>query len=88
MKIIDDILKINNKFSLKRVLVAITFPITMALGIFIVISDKYLDVKTVNIYAIQVFNSLLLFISVLVGVNAYAKKIEFKTENNKSKEDE
>jgi hypothetical protein len=42
----------------------------------------------VNIYAIQVFNSLLLFISVLVGVNAYAKKIEFKTENNKSKENE
>jgi hypothetical protein len=82
MKIIDDILKINNKFSLKRVLVAITFPVTMALGIFIVISDKYLDVKTVNIYAIQVFNSLLLFISVLVGVNAYSKKAELKTIEN------
>jgi len=82
MKLIKDTLQIRGKYSMKRMLVAVTFPLTMAIGIFIVISDKYLGLKVVNSYAIQVFNSLLLFISVLVGINAYSKKAELKTLEN------
>jgi len=55
---------------------------TTSAGKFIVISDKYLGVKVVNPYAIDVFRALLMFISVLVGINAYAKKAELKTIEN------
>jgi len=82
MKFIDDTLKIRGKYSMKRVLVSVTFPITMLIGLFIVISDRLLELKTVNVYAIQVFNSLLMFISVMVGINAYTKKAELKTIEN------
>lgn len=79
---ISDTLMIRGKYSMKRVLVAVTFPITIGIGIFIVISDKYLGLKVVNSYAIQVFNSLLMFISVMIGINAYSKKAELKTLEN------
>jgi len=81
-KFIEDTLMIRGKYSMKRVLVAVTFPITMLIGLFIVVSDRLLELKTVNVYAIQVFTALLAFISVLVGINAYAKKAELKTFEN------
>jgi len=79
---IEDTLKIRGKYSMKRVLIAISFPITMSLGIYIVISDRLLGLKTVNVYAIQVFTSLLIFILTLAGINAYSKKQELKTIEN------
>lgn len=83
MKLVDDTLKINNKFSLKRVLVAVSFPYMLLLGLYIVISDRYLGSKVVNSYAIQVFNAILAFIISIVVTSAYAKKVELKHEETK-----
>jgi hypothetical protein len=82
----DDTLKIRGKYSMKRVLVAATFPVTVSVGLKIVFTD-------VNL-AFQVFTAFLTFISVLVGINAYAKKEELKTienivtDNNSKSEEE
>lgn len=81
-KFIEDTLTIRGKYSMKRVLIAVSFPITMSIGIYIVISDRLLGLKTVNVYAIQVFTALLVFILTLAGINAYSKKAELKTIEN------
>jgi hypothetical protein len=60
-KLIDDTLKVKGNYSMKRISVAVTFPNTLALGWYIVLSDRWLGDKVVNIYAIQVFDSLLIF---------------------------
>lgn len=81
-KFIADTLMIRGKYSMKRVLIAFSFPIAMSIGVYIVISDRLLGLKTVNIYAIQVFTALLGFILVLAGINVWAKKQELKTLEN------
>ena len=81
-KVIDDTLKIKGKYSMKRVLVAVSFPYTLLLGIYIVISDRLLGLKTVNPFAIQVFLGMLAFITGAIGVSAFAKVAEMKEQNN------
>ena len=76
----DDTLKVKGKYSMKRMLVAVSFPYTLGLGIYIVISDRLLGLKTVNPYAIQVFLGMLAFITGALGITAYAKKQEQKEE--------
>jgi len=71
-KFVEDTLKINGKWSLKRVMVAGAFPYTLSIGLKIVADSG------VNPYAIQVFQSLLAFIVMVVVTNAYAKKEELK----------
>lgn len=78
-KLIIDLLRSpSGKYSRKSFIVFFTFIITMFLAIFIVISDKILE-KEVNRYAIDVFNSLLIFLSVLTGLTTYDKKVENKS---------
>lgn len=73
-KIVDDTLKSNGKWSRKSLTIFVTFLSVIILGTFIVISDKILE-KEVNRYAIDVFNSLLLFLSVMMGLSEASKKI-------------
>jgi len=73
---------------MKRVLVAVSFPYTLGLGIYIVISDRLLGLKTVNPYAIQVFLGMLAFITGAIGITAYAKKAEIKDYQDTSTEPE
>ena len=73
---------------MKRVLVAVSFPYTLGLGIYIVISDRLLGLKTVNPYAIQVFLGMLAFITGAIGITAYAKKAEIKDYQDTSTEQE
>jgi len=73
MKFFDDILKENNKYSLKRVIILTSFIFVIYLGSFITISDKILE-KEVNRYAIDVFNSILLFLISLLGISETGKK--------------
>ncbi len=73
---------------MKRVLVAVSFPYTLGLGIYIVISDRLLGLKTVNPYAIQVFLGMLAFITGAIGITAYAKKAEIKDYHDTSTEQE
>lgn len=81
-KFISDTVMIKGKYSMKRVLVSISFPYTLLLGIYIVISDRLLGLKTVNPYAIQVFLGMLAFITGALGITAYAKKQEQKEDIN------
>lgn len=81
-KIIDDTLKIRGKYSMDRILVAVSFPITLAIGIYIVISDRLLGLKTVNGFAIQVFTGLLGFIVAIVITKQYGKIKEQVLEPN------
>lgn len=73
-KIVDDTLKTNGKYSRKSLIILVTFIFVLNLGTFIVVSDKILQ-KEVNRYAIDVFNSLLLFLSVTMGISEASKKI-------------
>jgi hypothetical protein len=51
----------------------------LLLAAFIVISDKVLE-KALNPYAIEIFNSLLMFLGLLIGVAVVDKKITNKVE--------
>jgi len=79
MNLLNDILKENNIYSQKRVYAFIVLILTLLLGAFIVVSDKILD-KVVNPYAIQVFDSLLLFLGVLISAAVVDKKLTNKVE--------
>ena len=75
--IIDDTLKSRGKWSMKRLTAFVVMVFVLALGVFIVISDKVLD-REVNRYAIDVFQSLLFFEAALMGINEFGKKLENK----------
>lgn len=79
MNLLNDILKENNIYSQKRVYAFIVLIFTLLLGAFIVVSDKILT-KVVNPYAVQVFDSLLLFLGVLISAAVVDKKLTNKVE--------
>ena len=81
-KFVNDTLKVNGKYSMDRVLVAVSFPFMLLIGAYIVISDRLLGLKTVNVYAIQVFTSLLGFIVAIVITKQYGKNVQIKAQSN------
>lgn len=72
MKIIDDTLKVKGKYSMKRVLVSVAFPYALWVGY------KIVNFKDTPENAVQVFASVLAFITSIVITSAYAKKQELK----------
>ncbi len=76
--IIITIITVEGEYSIKRVFALIAFIVAMLIGIFIAVSDLYLDTKVINSQAKDVFDSLLLFISVLIGMTEVSKKITDK----------
>lgn len=78
-KLIIDTLQTNGKWSRKSLTILTTFIFILCLGTFIVISDKVLD-KEVNRYAIDVFNSLIVFETLLMGLSETSKKFANKQE--------
>lgn len=77
-KLINDLLKTpSGKYSRKSIIIMITFIFVLMLGTFIVLSDKVLE-RQVNRYAADIFDSLLIFLSVLLGVSVWDKKVENK----------
>jgi hypothetical protein len=79
MKLTDDILKSNGKYSRKSIAVALSFLAAITIGAFIVVSDLFLH-QEVNRYSIEVFQSLLLFTATLLGIAEGGKK--FINKNN------
>jgi len=72
-KFIDDTLKeADGKWSMKRICIAIAFPYVLGLGIYIVLSDRILIEKVVNPFAMQVFDSVWIFIGVGLGMTVWA----------------
>lgn len=76
-KILDDTLKVNGNYSMKRITAFVIIIFILVLGSFIVISDKILE-KEVNRYAIEVFESLLIFEATLMGIAEFGKKLKNK----------
>lgn len=76
-KIINDTLMTNGRWSRKSLTTITTFIFVLALGTFIVISDKILN-KSVNVYALSVFQSLLVFLGTLMGITEFSKKVANK----------
>ena len=87
-KFVNDTLKVNGKYSMDRVLVAVSFPFMLLIGAYIVISDRLLGLKTVNVYAIQVFTGLLGFIVAIVVTKQYGKNVEIKALQNNTNDTE
>ena len=82
MKLINDTLKNpQGVWSLKRIMALGVLVLDLILGIFIVISDKILKTP-INIYAIEVFNGLLLFVATAIGITEFGKKFLNKKEEN------
>lgn len=75
--IINDTLKTRGKWSMKRLTAFVVINFVLTLGTFIVVSDKLLD-REVNRYAIDVFNSLLIFLATLMGIAEFGKKLANK----------
>jgi uncharacterized protein YacL len=79
-KIIDDTLKnVDGKYSRKSLTWFITLVFGLLVGIYIVISDYFLN-KEVNRYAIDVFQTLMLFVAVTLGLTVWDKQIANKNE--------
>lgn len=82
MKIINDTLKIKGKYSMKRVLVAVSFPYSLWVGYRVVMYESTPQ------NAVQIFATSFAFIVAVVVTGAYAKKAEMKEEslNNNTEE--
>lgn len=79
MKIINDLLKgPNGKWSRKSIILFIAFTFSILLGTYIVICN-YITIVPLSIYAIQVFDGLLLLVATLTGITVWDKKTITKT---------
>jgi hypothetical protein len=77
MKVLDDILKIKGKYSLKRLMAVITFVYVINLSVYVSMSDKPNGVGIVT--------SLLAFLAALLAINTADKK--FTDKETKTEED-
>lgn len=84
MKIINDILKVNSKYSLKRVVIAVTLCFTLLIGSSIACVD-FILAREVSEKTYSVFASMLLFLTSIITVNEAGKKI--KDREPKTEED-
>jgi len=69
---LTDILKSRGKYSRKSIIIVLTFLFTLGVGLFIVIDN------TPNPDAIKVFDSSLIFLTALLGISVFDKKLENK----------
>lgn len=82
-KFIGDLLKSpSGKYSRKSIIIMATFVLTMCLGSYIVVAE------VLNSYASGIFDSLLIFLSAMIGGSIYDKKVENKSVPNIKEETE
>lgn len=72
-KVIEDTLKTNGKWSSKRLTTLVSFIYTLCVGVMIVISDQILK-QEINRYALDVFETMLIFTAALSGLTITDKK--------------
>ena len=85
-RILTDTLKTNGKYSRKSLTILVTFVSVLLLGFYISLSDHFLN-KEVNRYAIDVFDSLLIFLATLMGISEASKKFLNKVTSESQKEE-
>lgn len=78
MKFLKDLLTHEGKYGRKSIMLFIAYIFMLLLGTFIVISDSVLNVE-INRYAIDVFDTLNLFVLALAGITVTDKKIKNNT---------
>lgn len=78
MKVLIDLLQRDGKFSRKSLMLITSYIFMLLLGTFIVVSDSVLKVE-INRYAIDVFDTLNLFVLALAGITVTDKKIKNNT---------
>ena len=78
MKILKDLMKHGEKFGRKSFMLISSFIFMLLLGTFIVMSDSVLNVE-INRYAIDVFDTLNLFVLAMAGITVTDKKIKNNT---------
>lgn len=78
MKILKDLMKHGDKFGRKSFMLITSFILMLLLGTFIVMSDSVLNVE-INRYAIDVFDTLNLFVLAMAGITVTDKKIKNNT---------
>ena len=81
MQILKDLLKHGEKFGRKSFMLITSFIFMLILGTFIVISDSVINVE-INRYAIDVFDTLNLFVLALAGITVTDKKLKNKVETD------
>ena len=69
MKLFDDLLKYNNKYSRKSLIIFVFLIFIIIVGSYIVIDKEYHD------KAVQVFDSSLIFLATLLGISIADKKL-------------
>lgn len=74
-KIIVDTLTQNERWSRKSIMLTVSFAMTIATGALIVVSGTILG-KESSSSAVEVFDSLLIFVCILSGVTVVDKKIK------------
>jgi len=75
MKIFNDLLKYNGKYSRKSLIIFVFLIFIISVGVYIVVD------KESHERALQVFDSSLIFLATLIGVTTVDKKLASK--NNK-----
>lgn len=72
--VLNDILKSDGKYSIKRVYSMIVLVYAMLFATYIVVSDYVLE-SEVNRYAIEVLETMILFTGGLIGMDEFNKKL-------------
>lgn len=85
-RVLEDTLKTNGKYSKKSLTILVTFISVLLLGFYISLSDHFLK-KEINRYAIDVFDSLLIFLATLMGISEASKKFLNKITTEIKEED-
>lgn len=79
IRVITDTLKERDRWSRTSITMLISFIFMLLVGTFIVISDSVLNVE-INRYAIDVFDTMVLFVGAMAGFNITDKKIPNKVD--------
>jgi hypothetical protein len=73
MKLFNDTLKNNGRWSRKSITMLVSFIMACLTGIYIVVSDYILEDKEINRWSVDVFNGFILLVAGLAGITVADK---------------
>jgi hypothetical protein len=73
MKLFNDTLKNNGRWSRKSITMLVSFIMACLTGIYIVVSDYILEDKEINRWSVDVFNGFILLVTGLAGITVADK---------------
>lgn len=85
--ILLDTLKENDRWSRTSLTLIVSFIFTLLVGLFIVLSDSVLNVE-INRYAIDVFDTMVIFVATMTGFNITDKKFINRNKRDNTEEEQ